>query len=88
MTPAALAHLAEIVLAAGERIKAIRNHGADSLESSLASIRYSQACIACNTSNLPAEDWQSIYPTRKGLEAAIAAESKRAWALAKAEAAK
>lgn len=85
LTAATIAHLAEITLAAGERIKAIRNHGADSIESTLSSINYSRACIACNRSGLTAEEWEVTMPIRRAFEKTFAEECKRSYALARAE---
>ena len=79
-------HLAQIVLAAGERIKAIRTHGVDSMESLDASINYSRACIDCNRDNgITTNEWHSIYPTRRMLDEVFAQECKRAFDLEKCE---
>lgn len=84
LSPIALAHLSAIIIAAGERIKAIRSHGADSIEANTASIEYSNTCIACNTDkDITSEEWVSIYDTRRSIEAAFAQECQMSYAAIK-----
>ena len=84
LSPIALAHLSAIVLAAGERIKAIRKHSVDSIEANLASIEYSRACIAINTDkDITDSEWESVYTVRRAIEETIAQECQMSYAAIK-----
>lgn len=84
LSPIALAHLSAIILAAGERIKAIRSHGVESIESNLASIEYSRTCIAFNADrDVTEEEWETVYATRRTIETAFVRECEMSYAALK-----